>query len=258
VRLDPDWALNHANLGALYAAQGDAEAARRELQAAVKLAPRVAAYHLNLGAVAEQTGNGAEAEQAYAEALHYRPEWADAYFWRATPWRAAFLARWRSSTLTAPAPTAVELDSRLALVEAHIQAGQLPDAERLLQRTSLVYPQSLVVVWVKAELAAARADYTKAAALGEKALTGYRDQSIFGPGTFGDPAYGPFYQRREAMALDMVPQLTVIRVTDPWAARLVTLGDWYAALGDAARAAAIYREVLTYVPDNAEAQARLR
>lgn len=258
VRLDPDWALNHANLGALYAAQGDDEAAHREFQAAVKLAPQVGVYHLNLGAVAERTGNAAEAERAYAEALHYRPEWADAYFWRATPWRAAFLAQWRSSTLTPPAPSVVELDGSPALVEAYIQAGRLPEAERLLQRTGLVYPQSLVVVWVKAELAAARADYTEAAALGEKALTGYRDQSIFGPGTFGAPAYGPFYQRREAMALDMVPQLTVIRVTDPWAARLVRLGDWYAALGDAARAAAIYHEVLTYVPDNAEAQARLK
>jgi tetratricopeptide (TPR) repeat protein len=147
------------------------------------------------------------------------------------------------------------------LAEAYLRADRLPEAARLLKKADLAYARSsdgLEILWVKAELAVAQGDYKEAVTLGEKALAGYRDQSIYGPGTFGDPSYGPFLFRRETMALDMVPQLTVIRLTDPWAARMVVLGDWYTALGDAARAAAIYREVLSYVPDSAEAQARLR
>ena len=39
---------------------------------------------------------------------------------------------------------------------------------------------------------------------------------------------------------------------------MVQLGYWYTLLGDSTRAAATYHEVLTFVPDNAEAQARLQ
>jgi tetratricopeptide (TPR) repeat protein len=272
VRLDPNWALNHANLGALYAAQGNDEASVSELRAATELAPQVALYHLNLGLIAERADEAAEAEQAYADALRYQPEWADAYFWRATPFRVAFLARWRSSAPPLAVPTVADLEKSAAansefavtyaqLAEAYLRADRLPEAARLLKKADLAYARSsdgLEILWVKAELAVAQGDYKEAVTLGEKALAGYRDQSIYGPGTFGDPSYGPFLFRRETMALDMVPQLTVIRLTDPWAARMVVLGDWYTALGDAARAAAIYREVLSYVPDSAEAQARLR
>jgi len=272
VRLDPNWALNHANLGALYAAQGNNEASVSALRAATELAPQVALYHLNLGLIAERADEAAEAEQAYADALRYQPEWADAYFWRATPFRVAFLARWRSSAPPLAVPTVADLEKSAAansafavtyaqLAEAYLRADRLPEAARLLKKADLAYARSsdsLEILWVKAELAAAQGDYKEAVTMGEKALAGHRDQSIFGPGTFGDPSYGPFLFRRETMALDMVPQLTVIRLTDPWAARMVTLGDWHAALGDAARAAAIYREVLSYVPDSAEAQARLR
>jgi tetratricopeptide (TPR) repeat protein len=272
VRLDPNWALNHANLGALSAAQGNDEASVRELRAATELAPQVALYHLNLGLIAERADEAAEAEQAYADALRYQPEWADAYFWRATPFRVAFLARWRSSAPPLAVPTVADLERSAAansafavtyaqLAEAYLRADRLPEAARLLKKADLAYARSsdgLEILWVKAELAVAQGDYKEAVTLGEKALAGYRDQSIYGPGTFGDPSYGPFLFRRETMALDMVPQLTVIRLTDPWAARMVVLGDWYTALGDAARAAAIYREVLSYVPDSAEAQARLR
>ncbi len=273
VRLDPDWALNHANLGALYAAQGNMASALDELRAATTRAPRAAVYHLNLGAVAEATDDAAEARRAYAEALRLWPDWAEAYFWRATPFRAAFLAEWRESTPPLTTPSVTDLEAAIAggepydlayaqLAEAYLRAGRLPEAARLVQQADLAYPHrnedKLEVLWAKAELAAARGDYESAAAFGDQAWAGFRDQSIFGPGAFGDPAYGPFLFRREAMAVDMVPQLIVIRLTDPWAERMVQLGDWYTLLGDPTRAAATYREVLTFVPDNAAAQARLR
>lgn len=273
VRLDPDWALNHANLGALYAAQGKADAALKELRTAGRQAKGGAVYHLNLGLLTERAGNVSEAQTAYAQALSYQPAWANAYFWRETPFRVAFLAQWRSTLPPPPALTTTQLETAIArgeqfalpyaqLVEAYVQAGRLSEAARLVRRAELAYlsqrADSLEVLWVRAELAAAQGDYMAAATLGEKAVAGYRDQSVFGPGTFGDPSYGPFFQRRETMAMDLAPQLTLIRFTDRWATRLVLLGDWYAALGDAARARALYRETLTYVPDNAEAQTRLR
>ncbi len=273
VRLDPDWALNHANLGALYAAQGQTEAALKESRAAVELAPNTPTYPLNLGRVAEEAGLLDEARAAYSATLTLRPDWADAYFWRATPFRVVVAAEWRKSNPVADALTTEELEAVIAggdpfaithaqLAEAYLSEGRIEEAARLLKRAELAYFRSgedaLEVLWAKTELAAAQGDYAAAVKLGEQVVAGHRDQSIFGPGTFGDPSYGPFFQRRETMAMDLAPQLTLIHFTDRWATRLVLLGDWHAALGDAARATAVYRDVLTYVPDNIEAQARLK
>ncbi len=272
VRLDPDWALNRANLGVLYAASGDTLAALHELREASRQAPSAALYHFNLGVVAENAHDYIEARQAYTRTLELRPNWAGAYFWRATPLRTDVLAEWRAAGHPPSAPTQTQLEAevdahspvatpyaRLALI--YLSAGRLAEAEHLVKLAHLAYIFSgetrLEVTWAEAEVAAAQGDHERAAALGETVWNGLRAQSAHGPGTFGDVSYGAFLFRRETMWMNLVPQLTLPPLTDEWAARLVRLGDWYGVLGETTKAEEIYSEVLTAVPDSAEARARL-
>ena len=271
VALDPDWWLNHANLAALFSARGDQQAALREFREAVKLGSGSPLLQLNYGLAAESAGQMDEAEQAYSQALTLRPDWADAYFWRSTPFRAEVLAVWRG---VAPPPMAKTLAEMQALatdadrardytplIAAYLRMGRLAEAEQLMMKADLALVDTgedrVEVLWLKAELAAARGDLQSAVELGKEAIEGYQSQSAFGAGGFGRAAYGLVFFRQEAMAVDLVPQLAVAPFTDNWAARYVTLGDWYVALGETAAAEAAYQWVLTLVPDNAAAAQRL-
>ena len=98
---------------------------------------------------------------------------------------------------------------------------------------------------------------SEAASLGRSCLDGFSSQTILGPGAFGQVPYGNYLYRRTVLPFDLVPQFQLIVFTDRWAARMIRLGDWYAALGQADQAASVYQAVLQEVPDNAAAQARL-
>ena len=91
VDLDPDWGLNHANLGALYRARGDLDAAAASFRKATAAAPEAALYWRNLGEVEEMRGSLHAARDAYAEALLLQPELYPSTYWRSTrtrgkPW----------------------------------------------------------------------------------------------------------------------------------------------------------------------------
>ncbi len=73
VALDPYWALNHANLGALYRQRRACRRRRQAFQQAVALAPDAALYYLNLGEVEEALGNTIAAQQAYTTARGCSP-----------------------------------------------------------------------------------------------------------------------------------------------------------------------------------------
>ena len=95
--LDPDWALNHANLGALYRASGDNGKARAAMQEAVRRAPDIGLYQLNLGVIAEEQGDGAVAAQAYLLALERMPWGREADFWSESDVRREAKQAWRAS-----------------------------------------------------------------------------------------------------------------------------------------------------------------
>jgi tetratricopeptide (TPR) repeat protein len=271
VALDPDWWLNHANLAALYLAKGEPQTALREFREAVKLGPGSPLLQLNYGVAAEAAGQTDEAGQAYSQALTLRPDWGTAYFWRSTPFRAEVLAAWRDVASLQPVKTLAEMEALAAgadrvrdytpLIEAYLQLGRLDQAELLLSKADLALADMgedrMELLWLKGELAAARGDLRLASEFGRDTIDGYQMQSAFGAGAFGSAAYGLVFFRREAMAVDLIPQLTLAPLTDKWAARYVTLGDWYAALGDDAAAVAVYQRVLMLVPDNVEAAERL-
>jgi predicted Zn-dependent protease len=68
VQIEPGWALNHANLGALYMAQNRPQEAVRALEDSLRRAPGCGLCALNLGVAYEASGNQAGAEQAYQQA----------------------------------------------------------------------------------------------------------------------------------------------------------------------------------------------
>jgi len=271
-QLDPDWWLNHANLGALYESQNNYASALAEMKTAAELAPKSALTRLNLGVTAEGASEPLVAEQAYQATLNLRPDWAEAYFWRARPFRQRVLAQWRQTATPAPMPTLAELEAAaqgadrasiyVRLAGAYVTMGRLDEAETLLQKATLSFfgagEDRLELLWVEAELAAARGDLGEAATKGEQAMNGYQQQSAFGPGAFGEATYGLIVFRQETMAVDLAPQLTPAPFTDLWARRMLQVGDWNKLMGDEARASSIYRDLLALVPDQAEAKSRLQ
>jgi tetratricopeptide (TPR) repeat protein len=264
--------LNHANLAALYEPQNNYVAALAEMQIAARLAPRSALAHLNLGVAAEGAGERPAAGGAYHDALNLRSDWADAYFWRATPFRQQVLAQWRQTATPTPAPTLAELeaaaqsadraDTYVRLASAYVALGRLDEAGSLLQKATLAFfgtgEVRLELLWVEAELAAARGDLQGAVARGEEAVNGYQLQSAFGPGAFGEATYGLIVFRQETMAVDLTPQLTRAPFTDLWARRMLQVGGWYETVGDKTKAQQVYADLLTLAPDNVEAQDRLQ
>lgn len=272
VGLDPDWWLNHSNLAALYLADGNEAGALRESRLAVRVGAGSPLAQLNYGIIAEASGQPDEARQGYLAVLALRPDWAEAYFWRATRFRADISAAWRATAVLLPPLSLTELqqlaqggdESRqyTPLIAEYLRQGRLDEVEALLRRADLAYvvtgEDQLEVVWLKAELAAARGNLDSAVEQGQRAIDGYEAQSALGPGTFGQAAYGQVFFRRDTLAVDLVPQLTPAPFTDKWAARWLTLGDWQAKAGDPAGAKATYQRLLKLVPDNAAAAARLK
>lgn len=262
--LDPAWALNHANLGSLYRAQGDLVRAEAELRRAVVLAPDAAIYFLNLGAIEEENGKSFESLVAYLRVLALRPDWGDAYFWRQTEFRQRVLDNWRRNIPAETPLTLAELEARVAanpseawfyidLADEYLQEGRLREADELLGKAGLAYSGSaseqLEINWLRADLEAQRGNLKTAVQLGESALDGWRQQGIFGPGTYGTLYYNQLMFRRPAMRDDIVPQMEFIHLTDDWGKRMNRLSGWYAELGDFEQAAAIQRELLVFIPD---------
>jgi Tfp pilus assembly protein PilF len=65
-QLDPANPHCHLSLGEVYARQRDFDAARRELEKAVEINPRLAAAYYTLGGVYRHLGLKTQAESAYA------------------------------------------------------------------------------------------------------------------------------------------------------------------------------------------------
>jgi len=272
VRLDPDWWLYHANLAALY---GDKQAfiqALAEMRSAVRLGPGSALLQLDYGLLAEQSGNPDEAKQAYQAALKLRPDWAEAYLWRQTSLRQDVIHAWQTTGNIPPNKSLAELEQQglvgdrvrdyTPLIAAYLQAGQLDKAAQGIKLATLAYADTgedrLELNWLEADLAARKGDYKTAIGLGQSALDGYAAQSVFGPGSFGAAPYSVNFYRQESTAVDLVPQLPEVPLTDKWADRWVTLGDWQASSGDVQAAHATYVRLLELVPDNQLAKERLR
>ncbi len=79
IRIKPDYAEAHSCLGALLAAQGRAAEAEKEYREAIRIKPDFAKGHYNLGVALGAQGRPAEAEKEYREAIRIEPDYAEAH-----------------------------------------------------------------------------------------------------------------------------------------------------------------------------------
>ena len=79
IRLKPDFAEAHYNLGIALAGQGKLEEAIAEYRAAIRLKPDDAEAHNNLGVALDGQGKLEEAIAEYREAIRLKPDFAEAH-----------------------------------------------------------------------------------------------------------------------------------------------------------------------------------
>jgi tetratricopeptide (TPR) repeat protein len=80
LKLDPDYAPAHINLGTLYYNQSDYEKAESYYRRAIEADPRYALAYFDLGNVLDETQRVEEAIAAYKSALRLAPTYADAHY----------------------------------------------------------------------------------------------------------------------------------------------------------------------------------
>jgi tetratricopeptide (TPR) repeat protein len=295
VRRSPNYALNWLNLGALYRQAGDGQEALTCVERAVKLAPEWAVVHLNLGQVLEEIGHQDEAAHHYQRALDGIPDSAHAYFWRTTSCRTHARDSWlkaESARESASAPAAAELwyrtGQRALEVEDYAQAleafGRALDLKPLV-RFYLAKASALEALgrYGEAEenlrtggfagaggkMERARARFALARLLHSQGQSEKAIRTALGavemardPATHlgGNPAhieYAHYLFHAPAFSQALLPQVTLITVTDEVARWMLELGGWYEEEGNVDEAARLYRELLEAVPDADEARARL-
>lgn len=270
--LEPNYAVNWAQLGVLLWHMGDEPGAREALQQAVERAPAEAAFHLTSGAFEEAMGNSERAGDLYFEGLERRPAWADSFFFRASPLREDARAHWiaERSVLTDPldicwqALYADELEAArrcfsdardlnaascyYGLGMTELAAGDLDRAEWNLR----------VAVWMgldRAKLAmgdlkAQQGDLAGAVRWYERALTREKPSGV-------TVRYTNWVFNREAIEDRFLPGVVWVTVTDGEAERWLQLGAWCEQLGRPEDAVRVYRNLLEAVPDLIEAEKRL-
>jgi tetratricopeptide (TPR) repeat protein/O-antigen ligase len=263
IRLDPNWPLNYANLGAIYRQEGLLEQASNEFKTAVRLAPKSQLFYLNLGEVEELMGNQQDAQQAYAKVLELYPDWASAYFWRATALRRSVLVQ------VSPHFPAVQALSKDQLLEIEkngsAQALDMIDlaayeiankdyekAGSTLNKVELMYMTSderLELSWQEADYLAATGRYAQAVKKGEVVMEDIRHQGVEGPGSLETFTYTQDVFKMPAVSQDLVKELTVIKYNALWGTCLWKLSGWYQKLGDLQNASRIQQELKREIPD---------
>lgn len=263
VQREPAWSINHANLGALYLTSGDTEKAIASFEEAMRRAPGCGLCALNLGVALEQQGDQGSAIASYQQALDLGQP-ADAYFWRSSTLREEAQQVWLTSqaqedvldveqdraALTADPSVA---EAYLLLAEEEISQSRFIEAQLLLEKAALGFSSGPGVEmrrdWLRAEIMASQGDMEGATQLGEQVLARYHMYGLNGPGTLGYLSYAPLMFRRSAMALEIVPQLVRIPMTDAWGQRAERLAGWYEQNGNLAQAEQVRAELRRDIPD---------
>ena len=225
IQHEPSWALNHANLSALYLAKDDLQNAVSSAQEAVDLAPRAPLYQFNLGYLAELAGEEEQANQSYQQALNLNPGWATASFWEETLLRTAIRDDWKIENPGKPPPTLEEAKATLAnnphvswaynqLARVQLEQGDLDAAQQTLQNAGLAYvnsaADSIETQWLWSEFHAKSGNLEKAIETGNNAINRYNSYGVYGPGSFGVLQYAPRVFRMNAMAMEIVLQMIIL------------------------------------------------
>ena len=250
VRLDPNVAPHHLNLGALYRSQGRISEALIEFEEAARLAPNWDLAALQVGLAAEDLGETDKAVRAYWSALKLLPEWANAPFWQDSTLRQQAVqllnvgagGAKNGETLTDETVIRQSFSGPiLELARQALQAGKVEPAISLVNVAGLAYFRNgrevMEYWWLNAEIAAVEGDFLRASEQGEISLNGLESQGIRGPGTAGWSIYDTGIYRISDLTVELVPQVTVLRLFGDWPERIEQLAEWQRLAGDKAGSA---------------------
>lgn len=288
IEKSPNYAVNAANLSALFWEAGRVDQALTWMERAVELAPRSALFHLNLGRLHEELGHELAASTHYSATLENEPDWAAAYFWRVTPLRAAAKEKWNTSTPDSEPVVAAHTawykagcqamaegrerdalhafrqatslkprydEAYVGQAEASIALGHEQQAERLL-RTAILAGGSPRARIALAQLYHEQGKVREAIEFAEEAL--HLDQEPYmGLADVEAAHYGWRLFYRQPIRSSLLPPLTTIAMTDEIADYMLELATWYEQVGDRGAAVAVYQQVLEAVPDSEAARRRL-
>ncbi len=289
IELEPIYAVNHANLGVLLMASGDYAAGVAELELAAARAPNAPPFRATLGLAYEATSQNDAAALEYQAALTLRPDWANAYFFRASPLRRQALADWQAqhpdhwmiggAELTAgwralaagQAQEAVAAfqaaaglnrpEVYLGLGLAYLAQSQPVEAEAAV-RTSLFVPgasgqTTALTQFVLGRALAAQGRNTEAVAAYEAGLNLLNSTTAYGVGLLGQSDYGWYIYYRESLPPDLLPGVQAVHYSAEAVAAMVALGDLAEASGQAAESLEWYCRALAAAPDDAAASDRV-
>jgi len=217
LQVSPDASFIRANLGTVYWRQGDASAAEREWQQALRQNPKNVVTLNNLGLLCTEQARLSEAVDYLNRAIALKPTYAHAHINLGITYQAMSqpdraLAEFRTAVALAPLNT----DARYQLGKFLFEAGQLDEAREHFLRSVEASPTGEALRH-----------------LGEIQLRqGYREQAE------------TFF--RQALELEPFDARVHLR-----------LGQIYAATGRTAEAAREFEAVLTTDPANAEAREAL-
>jgi len=147
-RVDPGNVKAIGTLGSLYNSRGDLARAMPRLQQAVKLRPDIALNHYNLGAAQTRSGQSTDAALSFEEALRLNPNLEPAWVGLAN----MALALDMSVAADSVARKGLErfpANADLMVVRAVVleKAGQVDQAVRLLEAAGAVAPDNRVVLF---------------------------------------------------------------------------------------------------------------
>ena len=249
IEVDHSYVPGYWGLSKCAGAKGNLPEARAQLQKALKLEEKNGGTWTMLGDIERFTNHGPEAEAAYANALKYNPDNADALLGRAAVRLIA----------NKPEEAAKDIDAVLKIAKANPVAnhlhgvieygkGNYADAKTSFERALAVNPGYLPAVLWLGYTNYAQKNYAQAESQFARYLKEY-------PSAFQVQALRALIQARMGGRQDAQQTLGLLRnakIEDPQS--LSVLGQTHMLLGEKDLAARYFQEVVTKMPERAEAR----
>jgi len=197
--LVPTPAILWADLGVIRAQGKDYDQALLNMLHAEAIAPSEPSFPLNLGSMYEAQGQTDAAKAAYARVLELAPDYASHPFWQQSDLHRAVFKDWQSKSKPSEPVETYWSQARTA-----ISAGRLEDAQRLLAVADWTAESDIAVLVTRGQLAAARGNTGEEIEVYQEIASQITLAHLNSPVDFARTYSQKLYQR-DGMDYDLVP-----------------------------------------------------